>query len=109
MSSHIVSYCFNYTKQQKKSFFSSFSRSSDRCSSLLDESGSASKVPQASVELVGYGSVVWPDSLSEWLADGAGLQMFCSQTASTARALLCMVDAEFGLQVIVEAVVACPV
>ena len=30
--------------------------------------------PQATVELAGYGSVVWPDSLSEWLVDGAGLQ-----------------------------------
>ena len=36
--------------------------------------GSASQVTQASVELAGYGSVVWPDSLSEWLVDGAGLQ-----------------------------------
>ena len=43
-------------------------------SSVLDEGGSASQVPQASVELVGYGSVVWPDSPSEWLVDGAGLQ-----------------------------------
>ena len=34
--------------------------------------------------------------------------MFCCLTASTARALLCMADAEFGIQVIVEAVVACP-
>ena len=34
--------------------------------------------------------------------------MFCSLTASTARALLCMASAEFGIQVIVEAVVACP-
>ena len=34
--------------------------------------------------------------------------MFCCLTASTARALLCMADAEFGVQVIVEAVVACP-
>ena len=30
--------------------------------------------------------------------------MFCCLTASTARALLCMADAEFGIQVIVEAV-----
>ena len=28
-------------------------------------------------------------------------------TASTTRALLCMADAEFGIQVIAEAVVAC--
>ena len=34
--------------------------------------------------------------------------MFCCLTASTARALLCMANAEFGIQVIVEAVVACP-
>ena len=67
------------------------------------------QVPQASVQLAGYGSVIWPDSLSEWLVDGAGLQqMFFCLTASTARALLCMVNVEFGIQVIVEAVVACP-
>ena len=53
---------------------SSSSRSSDGNSSLLDEGGSASQVPQASVQLAGYGSVVWPDSLSEWLVDGTGLQ-----------------------------------
>ena len=53
---------------------SSSSRSSDVNSSLLDEGGSASQVPQATIELVGYRSVVWPDSLSEWLVDGAGLQ-----------------------------------
>ena len=34
--------------------------------------------------------------------------MFCCLTASTAKALLCMADAVFGLHVIVEAVVACP-
>ena len=34
--------------------------------------------------------------------------MFCWLTASTARALLCIDDAEFGIQVIVEVVVACP-
>ena len=56
--------------------------------------------------LAGQGSVVWPDFLSEWLVDGAGLQqMFYCLTASTARALLCMANAEFGIQVIV---VACP-
>ena len=53
---------------------SSSSRSSDGHSSLPDEGGSASQVPQASVQLAGYGSVVWPDSLSEWLVGGAGLQ-----------------------------------
>ena len=53
---------------------SSSSRSSDGNSSLLDEGGSASQVPQASVQLAGYGSVAWPDSLSEWLVDGVGLQ-----------------------------------
>ena len=44
---------------------SSSSRSSNGNSSLLDEGGSASQVPQASVELAGYGSVIWPDSLSD--------------------------------------------
>ena len=55
----------------KSFFFFSFVNGN---SSLLDEGGSASQVPQASVQLVGYGSVVWPDSLSEWLVGGAGLQ-----------------------------------
>ena len=50
------------------SFFFSFIRWK------LDEGGSALQVPQASVELAGYGSVVWPDSLSEWLVGGAELQ-----------------------------------
>ena len=53
---------------------SSSSRSSDGNSSLLDEGGSASQVPQASVQLAGNRNVVWPDSLSEWFIDGAGLQ-----------------------------------
>ena len=53
-------------------FSSSSSRSSDGNSSLLDEGGSASQVPQASVELAGYGSVVWPvkmecDYLCGWI------------------------------------------
>ena len=34
--------------------------------------------------------------------------MFCCLTASTARVLVCVADTEFGIQVIVEAVVACP-
>ena len=34
--------------------------------------------------------------------------MFSCLTASTARALLCMANAEFGIQVIAEAVVDCP-
>ena len=34
--------------------------------------------------------------------------MFCCLTASTARAPLCMANAEFGIQVMVEAVVVCP-
>ena len=55
-------------------FDSSSSRSSDGNSSLPDEGGSASQIPQASVQLAGYGSVVWPDSLSEWFVGGAGLQ-----------------------------------
>ena len=33
--------------------------------------------------------------------------MFCCLTASTAKALLCIADVDFGIQVIVEAVVAC--
>ena len=67
-------------QQCKKCFWnffflaSSSSRSSDGNSSLLDEGGSASQGPQATIELAGYGSVVWPDSVSEWLVDGAGLQ-----------------------------------
>ena len=66
---------------------SSSSRSSDGNSSLLNEGGSASQVPQASVELAVYWSVVWPYSLSERLVDGAGLQLtFCCLTASTAKA-----------------------
>ena len=48
---------------------SSSSRLSDGNFSLLDEGGSALQVPQASAGLAGYGSVVWPDSLSEWLVD----------------------------------------
>ena len=68
-----------------------------------------SSVPRATVELACYGSVVWPDSLSEWLEDGSGLQkMFCCLTASTTRALLYMANVEFGIQVIVEAVGTCP-
>ena len=50
---------------------SSSSCSSDGNSSLFDEGGSASQVPQASIELAGYKSVIWPDSLSERLVDGA--------------------------------------
>ena len=34
--------------------------------------------------------------------------MFCCLTASTARALLCIANVEFRIQVIVEVVVACP-
>ena len=34
--------------------------------------------------------------------------MFCCLTASTARALFYMADAEFRIQVMFEAVVACP-
>ena len=56
------------------SLASSSSRSSDGNSSLLNEGGSTSRVPQASVELAGYGNVVWSDSICEWLVDGAGLQ-----------------------------------
>ena len=83
------------TSQQHASGSSSSSRLSDGNSSLLGEGGSASRVPK----LAGCESVVWPDSLSEWLVDGAGLQQkFCCLTASNARALLCVADAEFGLQ-----------
>ena len=63
-----------YEATRKLLLLLSSSSSSDGNSSLLDEGGSASQVPQASVQLAGYGSVVWPDSLSEWLVDGAGLQ-----------------------------------
>ena len=56
------------------SLVSSSSPLSDGNSSLLDEGGNASQVSQATVELAGYGSVVWPDSISEWLVVGAGLQ-----------------------------------
>ena len=34
--------------------------------------------------------------------------MFCCLTAGTTRALLCMADAEFKIEGMVEAVVACP-
>ena len=45
--------------------------------------------------------VVWPDSFHERLVEGAGLQqLFCCLTASTARTLLGMADAEFRIQVI---------
>ena len=50
------------------------SHSSGGNSGLLNEGGTASQVPQGSVQLGGQGSVVWSDSLSEWLVDGAGLQ-----------------------------------
>ena len=45
-----------------------------------------------------------------WVAlEGAGLQqLFCCLTASTARVLLSMANGEFRIQVMVEAVVACP-
>ena len=43
----------------------SSSRLSDANCSLLVEGGSTLQVPQATVQLAGYGSVVWPDSLSE--------------------------------------------
>ena len=56
---------------------------SDGNSSFLDEGCSASQVPRATVELAGYGSVVWPDSLSEWLVDGAGLQQMFRCLTST--------------------------
>ena len=62
------------TKAGKTAMSSSSSCSSDGNSSLPDEGGSVSQVPQASVELAGYGSGVWPDSLTEWFVDGAGLQ-----------------------------------
>ena len=34
--------------------------------------------------------------------------MLCCRTVSAARALLCVADAEFRIQVMAEAVVACP-
>ena len=54
-------------------------RSSDGNASLLDEGGSASQVPQAAVELAVYGSVVWPDSLCEWLGTRSRLVGSLSQ------------------------------
>ena len=61
---------------------SSSSRSSDGNSSLLNEGDSASQIPQTAVELAGYASVVWPDSLSEWLVDRAGLQHWMKATVA---------------------------
>ena len=52
-------------EQRKAVVSSSSSRSLDGNSSLLNEGGSTSQVPQATVQLAGYGSVVWPDFLSE--------------------------------------------
>ena len=43
-------------------YSSSFSRSSHGNSSLLNEGGNALQVPQATIELAGSGSVVWPYS-----------------------------------------------
>ena len=72
---HIEPRVLTWTQRRRSgSSSSSSSRSSDGNSGLLDEGGSASQVPQATVKLSGYESVVWPDSLSEWLVDGAGLQ-----------------------------------
>ena len=69
-SKHILLYV---SKCNSSSF-----RSSDGNSSLLHEGDSASQIPQATVELAGYRSVIWPDSLPEWLVDGTGLQeIFC--------------------------------
>ena len=65
---------------------------SDGNPSLLHLGGSALLVLQAALELVSHGGVVWPDSLPEW----AGLQqMVHCLTASTAKELLCMANAEF--------------
>ena len=55
--------CYKYKPEQERS--SSSSRSSDGNFSLPDEGGSTSQVPQATVKLAGYGSVVWPDSIFE--------------------------------------------
>ena len=65
--------CSMFGRRQSLSQGSS-SRLSDGNSGLLDEGGSASQVPEATLELASYGSVVRPDFLSEWLEDGAGLQ-----------------------------------
>ena len=59
-----------YCKIGISSSSSSSSRSTDGNYSLLDEGGCTSQVPQATVELAGYGNVVWPDSLSEDLTPG---------------------------------------
>ena len=78
--------------------FSSLSHSSDGNTSLFNGGGSTSYVPQAIEEHAGYGTVVWPDSFSEKLAEGAGLQqIFCCLTTSTARALLLLADAGFRI------------
>ena len=43
--------------------------------------------------------MIWPDSLSDWVVEGSGLQlMFCCLTTSTARAMLCVADVEFRIQ-----------
>ena len=60
---------------------SSSSCPSDGNSGLLDEGGSASQVPQASIELAGCRSVVWP----EWLVDGAGVTNCISFHARVGR------------------------
>ena len=59
------------SERKGSAFCSSSSRSSDGNSNLLDEGGSASQVPQASSELAGYGSVVWPDSFSVSVHDSS--------------------------------------
>ena len=43
-------------------------------SCLLDKGDSTLQVPQATIEIAGYGSVVLPDSFSEQLVEVAGLQ-----------------------------------
>ena len=60
-----ICYCIIYCFGVGEADFSSSSRSSDGNSSLPIEGGSTLQVPRVSIELVGYGSVVWPDSLSE--------------------------------------------
>ena len=61
-------------------------------------SGMKVAVHQTATELASHQGVVWPDSLSVGLVGGAGLQqMFCGLTASSAKALLHMTNAEFGV------------
>ena len=79
-----VSFCYISSSS------SSSARSSDGNSSLLNEGGSASQVPQASVELAGHGSVVWPDSLSEWKVYFEPVYFVCILCVRRMRVCACL-------------------